>query len=185
MDGMNTFLIKPRASHLRLFGIGLILCACVAYSIGPFHTWYRGRQRGGVWSGLSTLPYNDILVVQCVGPWFVLMVLAAFAGCILLIFGKPLARDFARLPEMTAKERTSLLNAAAVTVGLYALLVAVYGVVVEYQHGRLDAYAGFSPLQHYAARIAMIALIFFPFAKGANSRWLLLLGGILLYFWAS
>jgi hypothetical protein len=181
---MNALRINLGANQLRLIGLGLIGCARLAYSFSPISVWRYARGRGEVWSGDALLPYRDILVVQCVGPWFVLMFFAIIAGSILLLFGKPLSRALARLPEMTAAEKLGILNAAAVTVGLYALLLTAYCVAIEYQHGMLDAYRGFRPLLRYANRVAVIALILFLFTKGVRSRWFLFISGIVLLFWA-
>jgi len=181
---MNALRINLRANQLRLIGLGLILCARLAYSFSPIYAWRYASARGGVWFNAANFPYRDILVVQCVGPWLALMSFAIIAGCILVIFGKPLSRDLARLPEMTNAEKLAILNAAAVTVGLCAFALAAYCVAIEYQHGMLDAYPGFRPLLRYATRVGMLALILFLFTKGVRSRWFLLSSGIALLFWA-
>jgi len=174
----------PRAGRLKLIGLGLILCAILALLFGPVSASPFGMRHSAGWSGGDQIPYGTIFVVQCVGPSLVLMVLGFIAGGILLIFGKRLSRDLARLPEITSIERRRLLNAAAATVALYALSLAIFGAVIEYDYVSLALYPGFRPLLRYATYVALISLVFFPFAKGVNSRWLLLGSGLALLFWA-
>lgn len=177
--GMN-----PRAGHLKLTGVGLILCAILALLFGPVSVSPFGIRHSGGWSGADKFPYGMVFVVQCVGPSLVLMVLGFIAGCLLLIFSKPLSRDLARLPEITAAEKERLLNVAAATIAVYTLSLAVFGAVIEYGYVSLALYPGFQPLLRYATYVALIALLFFPFSKGASARWLLMGSGIALLFWA-
>ena len=180
--------LNPRASRLRFIGLGLILGAILLFIFGPISSLpfdvHRGFYHLGAWSSVDDVPYKAIVLIQRLAPSLTLMVLCLAAGGILLVFSRQLSGELARIPKMTPPEKTRLLNAVAMTVALYTLSLAACGAVIEYGYVSLSLYPGFRPLLRYASHIGIIALLLFLFAKGSRFRWLLLLSGILLLFWA-
>jgi hypothetical protein len=180
--------MNPRAHQLRLVGSALIFGAVLLSFFSPVSELrselHQRFYHTGAGPGANAMPYEAIFVLQCFGPWLLLMVIAFIAGCILLIFGMPLSKELARMPEMPAGEKARLLNAVTITVALYALALAISGATIEYGYVQLDSYPGFHPLLRYATYVGVITLILFPLAKGAKSRWLVLLSGAALLFWA-
>jgi hypothetical protein len=185
---MKLSLEKAQPKLLRNVGLGLISASPLFLLLGPagvlrsqIHWGFFGR---GFSFAEAVVPYQRIFIFQRLGSSVLLTLLGLVAGAVLLRFNGRVSKELAELSEMPGAQRIRLWNAAAITVGLYTLGVAAFGVAVEYAYADPEFYRGFRPLLRYETYIGEFALVAFVFAEGSKFRWLLLFSGIVLLFWA-